>query len=98
MKIVAFLQDILPALSQLAALTSTTLDDSVVDFVRLVITNPTVAAWLQSLIDGGVQADSCHAAFASPEVRAALADRRIDWNNLVTNVLPKVLKLVALLT
>ena len=92
MKLIPFLQDILPALTQLAALTSTTLDDTVCEFVRLVITNETVAKWLQSLIDGGLSADGCESCGAPEEVAAAFAERKIDWKT----VLPKVLKIIAL--
>jgi len=96
MKVVAFLQDILPALAQLAALTSTTIDDTVCEFIRLAITNEQVAQWLQALIDGGLSAEGCAGLGAPPEVHAALTARGINWNNLLTNVLPKVLKIVAM--
>lgn len=98
MQIVKFLQDILPALSQLAALTSTSLDDTACEFVRLVITNELVAKWLQDLIDQGLSGEALAGVGASSEVKDALSRGGIDWSNLVNNVLPKVLKLISLLS
>jgi hypothetical protein len=99
MNIIQFLRDILPALTQLAALTSTTIDDTLCEFVRLAVTNEAVAKWLQSLISGGLSLHDLAGQAtieAPPEVHEALAGRKIDWQNLVTNILPKVLKIVAL--
>jgi hypothetical protein len=97
MQIVKFLQDILPAIAQLAALTSTTIDDTICEFIRLAITNELVAKWLQDLLDQGLSAEGCAGLGAPSEVKDALSARGIDWSNLVTNVLPKVLKLIALI-
>jgi hypothetical protein len=76
MQIVKFLQDILPAIAQLAALTSTTIDDTICEFIRLAITNELVAKWLQDLLDQGLSAEGCAGLGAPSEVKDALSAPR----------------------
>ena len=81
----------LAALKALAPLTETKVDDEAVDLIEAIQEDPTIAAWLDSIVGDGTVAVP-RSIEPPAEVKAALEARKINWASLLTK-LPAIISM-----
>lgn len=79
----------------IAPLTPTPVDDNAVKFLQLVLSNPEVADFINSLLPQGDGPFGAAPADAPPAVMAAAAAAGIDWAKLV-ELLPVILQIISM--
>lgn len=87
------LEGIRQLLAIVASWTPTTVDDQVIAFIDAILKSPEILEWLESLFSGLTAAQTLGNA-PKAQLEAAAQAANIDWQSLITLILPYLLKLL----